>query len=62
MSKVLALRPVLDFLDFVLIRNATIKSAFVSNYGSIWSGEDKLLGRYGSSDILQLLEDAMYDL
>ena len=52
----------MDFLDFVLMRDVTVEGAFVSNDGSIKSSKDKLLGRYGSSDILQPSEDAMYNL
>ena len=44
------------------MRDVTIKGAFVSDYGSIRSSEDKLLGGYCCTDILQPLEYSVYNL
>ena len=52
----------MNFLDFGLMGDMTIKDAFVSDDGSIGSSEDKLLGGYSCSNILQPLKDAIYDL
>jgi len=50
LSDILAFRPTTNFLNLLVMEDATFKGAFVANDSSIQGGKDKLHGGYGDID------------
>ena len=56
-----ALRPIPNLLYFDLMQNATFECALVTDNGGVWCSEDELLGGNCSIDILEALQNPVYN-